>query len=239
MAEVDIKFEREEREGVVAVGSYLYDAARRLGIRFDEECQRSGESDACAVIIKEGNDLLSEVTKAEIELLSEAKRKKGERLACQAKFIKSGEVVIMTKEKVVEEKEPDAEEKKEEFKKEFEEMPLEKKIASLLEFEAIALSETLSFVMNSPYAVANKVMDVMAGFGTKIEKETKEATRPKEHKTEKEKAKKNGEVNAKVKAKAKAKAKTKTPPKKKTATKKKTTAKKKTTSKTTAEKKEE
>lgn len=213
MAEVDITFEREERDGVVAVGSYLYDAASRLGIKF-EDCQRLGESDACAVTIKKGNDLLSEITKAEIEQLSEKRRKNGERLACQAKFEKSGEVIIMTKEKVEEEK-PEAEKTKEDFKKEFEEMPLEKKIASLLEFEAIALSETVSFILDSPYAVANKVMEVMAGFGEKLEKESKEATRPEEHRAEKEEAKKNGKADSKKKKETKS-----APKKKKTAAKK-------------------
>ena len=229
MAEVDIRFEREDRDGVVAVGTYLYDAATRLGIRFDDECQRLGESDACAVEIKEGADLLSEPTQAEIEHLSEERRKNGERLACQAKLEKSGEVVIMTKEKKEAEEQPKTEKTKEEFKKEFEEMPLEEKISSLLELEAMALSETLSFVINSPYAVANKVMDVMADFGQKIENETKKATRPDEHQKDeeadeevKEEAKKNG-------AKASKKKTTKTSARKKTTTRKRktTTAKKK------------
>lgn len=237
MAEVDVRFEREDRDGVVAVGTYLYDAAARLGIRFDEECLRLGESDACAVEITKGAEFLSEPTQAEIEQLSEKRRKKGERLACQAKFEKSGEVVIMTKEKEAEEQ-PKTEKTKEEFKKEFEDMPLEQKISSLLELEAMALSETLSFVINSPYAVANKVMDVMADFGQKIEKETKKATRPDEHQEDeveeeaKEEAKKNG-------AKASNKKTTKASSKKKTTAKKKTTTAKKKAGEKSADDKEE
>lgn len=181
MEEVDIKFEREEISGVAAAGTYLYDAAKRFGI--EVECERTGETDACAMQILLGRELLSDLTKAEIEQLSAERRKNGERLACQAKIEKSGEVTVMTKEKVKEEKEP-TEAKKEEFRKEFEDMPLEKKIASLLELEAIALGETLTFVMNSPYKAVEKVMDVLAEFGLKFEKEAKEATRPPEHKTE-------------------------------------------------------
>jgi len=60
-------------------------------------------------------------------------------------------------------------------------LPLEKKISSLLQLEAIALGETVSFVINSPFKVFEKAMDVMAEFGFKLEKEAKEATRPKEH----------------------------------------------------------
>lgn len=181
MEEVDIKFERENIIGIVPVGTYLYDAAKRFGI--EVECERTGATDLCAMQILSGRELLSDFTKAETEQLSAERRKNGERLACQAKFEKSGEVTIMTTEKVKEEKAP-AEEAKESYRKEFEELPLEKKIASLLELEAIALSETISFVLNSPYKIFGKAMDIMAEFGLKFEKEAKEATRPGEHKQE-------------------------------------------------------
>jgi hypothetical protein len=136
--------------------------------------------------IKEGGDLLSEITKAETEHLTAKRRKNGERLACQAKFERTGEVVIMTTEKKEEEK-PADEEKYEAYRKEFEELPLEKKIADLLHFEAIAFSETISFVLNSPSMIVGKIMDVMAEFGLKMEDDAKKATRPDEH---------NGDVKA-------------------------------------------
>lgn len=195
MEEVDIKFERENLSGIVPAGTYLYDAARRFGI--EVECERTGETDACAMQILQGRELLSDLTKAETEQLSAERRKNGERLACQAKIEKSGEVTIMTKEKVQEEKEP-TEEKKAEYKKEFEELPLEKKIASLIELEAIALGETVSFIFNSPFMIFEKAMDVMAEFGLKFEKEAKEATRPGEHKPE-ESATGNGTENTETK----------------------------------------
>jgi ferredoxin len=178
MDEVEIRFERENLNGVIAAGSYLYDAAKRLGV--DVECERTGESDLCAMRILQGSELLSDLTKAEIEQLSANRRKNGERLACQAKIEKSGEIIVMTTEKKVKEKVP-TEEQKDEFRKEFEAMPLEKKIASLLRFEAIALGETISFVVNSPLKIFEKAVDVMAEFGIKLEKDAKEATRPDEH----------------------------------------------------------
>lgn len=224
MAEAEVKFEREERDGIIPVGTYIYDAAARLGIEISEECERHGENDSCAVTIKKGAELLSEPTKAEIEHLSGKRRKDGERLACQAKIEKSGEVVVMTKEKVVEEK-PEAEEKTEEFRKEFEKMPLEKKVASLLELEMIALGETVSFIFNSPSEVVSKVMDVMAQFGRKKEDASKEATRPEEHKTEDEN--KDAEIPVK-----------KTSSKKAEETAAKKPAAKKTTQKTTVKKTE-
>ena len=179
--EVEVKFEREDISGIVPVDSYLFDAARRMGI--EVECERRGESDLCAMRVKEGGELLSEITKAEKEHLTSKRRKNGERLACQAKFEQTGEVVIMTTKKKEEEKTAE-EEKYEAYRKEFEELPLEKKVANLLQLEAITFGETVSFVLNSPSMIVGKVMDVMAQFGLKIEDDAKKATRPEEHKAD-------------------------------------------------------
>lgn len=199
MNEAELKFEREGRSGVAVVGSYLIDAARRVGIEVEDECGRLGLCDTCAMTIKQGGDLLSAPTKAEMELLSDERRKNGERLSCQAKIEKSGEIVIMTKEKQKQEK-PSAEEKSENYRKEFEEMPLEKKIAELVRLEAIALGETFSFILNSPSKIVGKVMDVMAEFGLKLDEEAKNAKTPEEHKTKAEtedKADSNGKKTTK------------------------------------------
>ncbi|HLM01780.1 MAG TPA: 2Fe-2S iron-sulfur cluster-binding protein [Pyrinomonadaceae bacterium] len=197
--EAEIKFEPEGRTGVIATGSYLYDAAKRLGV-YIEECERRGETDLCAVEIVSGKNLLSEPTKAELETLGSDRFIKGERLACQAKVVAAGEIVVMAKEKKQKDEEDEkAKERKkvEEFRKEFEEMPLEKKIAALLELEAVALSETVSFVLNSPYHIVGKIMDVMAEFGLKIDREEKDAKTPDEHKTAEEAAAgKNGKASA-------------------------------------------
>ena len=205
MNEAELKFEREGRSGLAVVGSYLIDAARRVGIEVEDECGRLGLCDTCAMTIKQGGDLLSAPTKAEMELLSDERRKNGERLSCQAKIEKSGEIVIMTKEKKKEEK-PSAEEKSENYRKEFEEMPLEKKIAELVRLEAIALGETFSFILNSPSKIVGKVMDVMAEFGIKLDEEAKNAKTPEEHKPKAEdKAETNGK-RATKKSSAKKKA---------------------------------
>jgi ferredoxin len=181
MAEVEIKFERENRDGVVAVGTYLFDSARRLGIEVEAECGRIGECDSCEMRITHGMEFLSEPTSAETKQLSARRRKNRERLSCQVKFEKAGEVVVMTNKKKKEEM-PKDKEKAEEYRKQFEEFPLEKKIASLVKLEAIALGETFSFVLNSPYAVFSKFMDVLAEFGLKMDADAKNATRPDEHK---------------------------------------------------------
>ncbi|MEP7037281.1 MAG: 2Fe-2S iron-sulfur cluster-binding protein [Acidobacteriota bacterium] len=218
MEQVELKFEGEEnRSGLVAVGSYLFDAARRLGIEVKDECGRRGECDSCALKITQGAELLSTPTAAENTQLGEQRIKDGERLSCQTKLEKVGEITIMITQKNEENKPETEEEKINEFRKEFEDLPLEKKIASLVELEVIALRDTFSLVLNSPYLVAGKIMDVMAEFGMKIENEDRKAKRPEEHKE-----KENG-ASAK-KSSEEAESKTKSEDKKKTA--KKTTAKK-------------
>lgn len=185
MTQADIKFERENLEGLIPIGTYLIDAAHRMGVDIDDECGRRGECDSCAVTVTSGMEFLSGVTAAEKEHLTEARLKKGERLTCQAKIERIGEIVIMTKEKKVKEQ-PKEEEIKEEYAKEFRDLPLEKKIASLVELEAIALGDTLSFIINSPSHIVGKVMDVLAEFGLKMEKEDKDSKKPEEHRTSEE-----------------------------------------------------
>lgn len=186
MLEAEIKFSREDREGVVAVGTYLIDAARRFGIHFEDVCNREAAIHFCSVVVSSGSDLLSGLTKAEEDYFAEKGRKTNERLACQVKIDKAGEVEIMTDEKVKdpepEEKDGTASDSSEEYRKAFEEMPLEKKIANLVQLETIALGETVSFIINSPFKVADKLMDVMAEFGFKKEERQKESARPAEHK---------------------------------------------------------
>ncbi|HVE56807.1 MAG TPA: 2Fe-2S iron-sulfur cluster-binding protein [Pyrinomonadaceae bacterium] len=180
--EAELKFEKEHTSGIAVVGSYLIDAAKRLGIEIHDDCGRLGLCDTCAVTVKSGAEFLSEPTKAELEQLSDDRRKQGERLSCQAKIAKEGEIVIMTHEK--KDPRPDEQRKHEEYRKEFEELPLEKKISRLMELEAVALSETLSYVMNAPYTIGGKVVDFLSDFGFKFEKEAKEAKKPDEHKEE-------------------------------------------------------
>jgi ferredoxin len=198
MQEAEIKFERENREGLVAVGTYIVDAAKRFGVRFEDVCVPDADVHYCSLVIKSGMDLLSQMTKAETEHFAKGVRKPNERLACQVKIEKAGEIVIMTEEKA-QDSAPEAEktvaDTSEEYKKAFEEMPLEKKIANLVQLETIALGETVSFILNSPFKIADKVMDVMAEFGFKKEERQKEAARPAEHKAEAE----NGNSKAKTK----------------------------------------
>ncbi len=180
MQQAEIKFEREDLEGLVAVGTYLAEAARRMGIELAVE--EFDETEYAIVKISRGSELLSAPTKTEIENLSDERLAGGERFADQAKIERAGEITIMTTKKQEPEK-PEYEAKREAYRREFEELPLEKKVASLVELESIALSETLSFVINSPYKIVGALMDVLAEFGLKMEADAKNQARPAEHRT--------------------------------------------------------
>jgi ferredoxin len=178
MTEVELRLEREDREGIVAVGSYLIDALKRIGFRFEADCDAANDQHFCTVEITHGDERLSPLTRIEKEHFTHFPRLKNERLACQVKLEQPGEVTVMTKEK---KEEPKAEESSNDYRKEFAELPLEKQIADLVRLEAIAFSETISFIVNSPFKVFEKAMDVMAEFGFKLEAEAKAASRPEEH----------------------------------------------------------
>ena len=187
MKEVEIRFERERLEGIVALDTYLIDAAKRFGIHFEDVCQVDAGLHFCSVAVSSGAELLSSETKAEKAYFREHGRGTGERLACQVKIEKAGEVVIMTEEKVKDEPVAEAEpesDKNEQYRKEFAELPLEKQIANLVRLETIAFGETVSFIINSPFKIADKLMDVMAEFGFRKEEREREAVRPEEHKAE-------------------------------------------------------
>jgi ferredoxin len=182
MDEVEIKFERENLSGIVPVGSYLLDAAKRMGIRFEAACIPAAGAHFCLVEVRSGAELLSPLTAAETAWFANNGPAGNRRLACQARIEKAGEIAIMTEEKKKSTTdEAGVDDKNEQYKKEFAEMPLEKKIASLVQLEAIALGETFSFILNSPYLIFDKAMDVMAEFGFKKEADARRAARPEEH----------------------------------------------------------
>jgi ferredoxin len=182
MTETNLTIEPQHLSGVVAVGSYLRDAAQRVGARWAACLPEDGQHD-CLVKIVEGQGLLSSRTSAEEEYFEDRPGNITNRLACQARIERPGEIVIMTEKK---ESDTTVETPKEviddSYRKAFAELPLEKKIANLVRLEAITFSETITFVLNSPFNVADKLMGVLAEFGFKKEEEEKAATRPKEHK---------------------------------------------------------
>ena len=176
---VNIKFEPDGRSGIVAEGSYLWDAAKRLGVFLPAECEGRGECDTCAVVVLEGATLLSSLTEAERERLSPERLAAGERLACQTKVEHSGDLVLQPV--PVTERAETSEEALKGFRKEFREMPLDKKLATLVELEAVTMMQTLNSVFGLPFTMGEKVLNFMAGRGRAMTERERQERRPVEH----------------------------------------------------------
>ena len=176
---VNVEFEPDGQHGIVAENTYLWDAAKRLGVRLPAECEGRGECDTCAVVIKRGATLLSPLTAAERERLSPERLAAGERLACQTRVERAGDLVLQPVPAT--EREETAEETTNEVRTEFRKMPLEQKLATLVELEAITAFQTFKALANFPFAVVEKGLDLMAGRGRVLSQQDREARRPAEH----------------------------------------------------------
>ncbi len=178
---VDIKFEPDGRSGLIAEGTYLWDAAKRLGVRLPAECNGRGECDTCAVVVEQGATLLSSLTEAERERLSPERLASGERLACQCKVEHGGELVLRPVPAT--EREVTSEETAKDLRKDFRDLPLKSKLSTLVELEAVTLFQALNTLIEVPYMIGGKVMDLMANRGRALSESERAARRPEQHHT--------------------------------------------------------
>ena len=156
---VSITFEPSGINGVVAQGTYLIDAARRMGVSLGAGCTAGkGECPACLVTVKSGSNLLSLPSLAEEKQLDVEHLDQGLRLACQVKLESPGEVVVMgaTRPQSRTTTPGDTEA---ELRKKFGALPLSKKIATLLQLEAITMSEAFDSAIEKPLAFGSKAFD--------------------------------------------------------------------------------
>lgn len=188
---VNIKFEPDGRSGIIAEGTYLWDAAKRLGLRLPVECEGRGECDTCAVAVTEGATLLSSLTEAERKQLSPERLASGERLACQTKVERGGDLVLRPVPNT--ERAETTEETIKDFRKEFRELPLDKKLATLVELEAVTMFQTLNTIANFPFSLGDKIMGVMARKGRSLSQRERETRRPAEHRQPSDVEDKTGE----------------------------------------------
>jgi uncharacterized 2Fe-2S/4Fe-4S cluster protein (DUF4445 family) len=182
--DVEITFQPSGRSGLMPVGTYLSDAANRLGIFFEPGCEPGGDrtGHCCAVTVLQGAEHLSVPTQQELDNLSDEARVKGERLACQARIENEGEFIIeMIETEEAKSEKAVKEEQFEAYQKEFSDLPLTGKVGQLMQLEAITLGETFSFVLNLPFTIGDQIMGVMAGFGKEMDKAAREAKHPQEH----------------------------------------------------------
>jgi len=179
---VDIKIEPDGRYGIIAEGTYLWDAAKRLGVRLPAECEGRGECDTCAVVVEQGATLLSTLTEAERVRLSPERLAAGERLACQSKVERGGELVLRPVPAT--ERAETSEETAKDLRKEFRELPFQRKLATLVELEAVTVYQALAAIADVPFMIGGKVMDLMAGRGRSLSAVDRAAHRPEEHRPE-------------------------------------------------------
>lgn len=178
---VNIRFSDREAEGIVAEGTYLWEAAKRMGVRLPAECGGQGQCDTCAVIIEDGMTLLSGLTDAERERLSPERLVTGERLACQTRIEHGGDLVLRLAPAT--EREPTTEEAVRDLGREFRDMPLNQKVRTLAELEAVTAYETIKAIAEVPSWIGGKVLDIMAGRGRTLERRERASRRPAETET--------------------------------------------------------
>src|SRR5829696_6919377 len=157
---VSITFEPSGINGLVAEGTYLIDAARRMGASLGEGCTAGkGECPSCAVSIKSGAALLSLPSLAEEKQLGVEQLDQNLRLACQVKIENHGEVVVMVATPQPRSTTPS--DTGAELRKKFGTLPLKKKLATLVQLEAITMSEAFDSAIEKPLAFGSKTFDAV------------------------------------------------------------------------------
>jgi len=177
---VEWKTDGEGHTGIIAEGTYLWDAAKRLGVRLPAECEGRGECDTCAVIVVEGATLLSGLTDAERKRLSDERLAAGERLACQAKVEHGGDLVLRPV--PVSERAETTEEASKDLREEFRRMSLKKKFATLVGIEADMAYETLVRAVDLPFDLFGKGLELLAVRGRRLSQIEREQRRPADQK---------------------------------------------------------
>ena len=151
---VAIKFEPDGPSGLLAEGTSVLDAARRLGFQIPD----CGVCDGtCAVQIITGRTLLSALTDTEREHLSPSRLAEGARLACQCKAERSGELVIQLVAQA--EHTRTAEEKTRDLRQEFSELPFDRKLSTLMQLETVAVTEAFDKIADASISLGKKIFD--------------------------------------------------------------------------------
>jgi ferredoxin len=176
---VNVEFAPDGQHGVVAEGTYLWDAAKRLGVRLPAECEGRGECDTCAVFVREGATLLSSLTNAERERLSPERLAAGERLACQAKVERAGLLVLHPV--PVAESETTTAPSAQDVKAEFRDMTLQEKFTTLVELEIITVTQTFRAIGDLSVGILEKGLDSIVGVGRARARRQRQSHRPPEH----------------------------------------------------------
>jgi ferredoxin len=149
---VQITFEPEGSSGLVAEGSYIWEAARRLGVVIPVECKGRGECDSCAVVIARGAELLAAESGAEVQMLGRERLDdpvKPERLACQTVLERPGEISVRL-----------APAREAEQGRTLRGLPFKDKVGALIELEAITVTEALNSLRSGYHSLIGKFLNL-------------------------------------------------------------------------------
>jgi ferredoxin len=172
---VEITFEPAGLSGLIAEGTYLIDAARRMGLRLPADCHERGECRSCVVSIVAGQSLLSPPTNAEKEMLAELIARE-QRLACQTRIENSGEVVV----RLI----PASESKPE---REDSQQPAgNDRVAARMGREALAMIKNFDAIVERSLSVGENMLDRFAQRVKSTRDREWEQKRPPEHRRQKE-----------------------------------------------------
>jgi uncharacterized 2Fe-2S/4Fe-4S cluster protein (DUF4445 family) len=162
-----VTFEPSGISALVAEGTYLIDAARRMGVALGSGCTL-GETPcpACLVSVASGADLLSHRSDLEERALEREEFDQSYRLACQVKIQSAGELVVRVSSKRIEA--GSAQGGESDVRKKFGELPLTKKLATLLQLEAITMSEALDLAIQKPLSLGTRAIETVLRRASKL-----------------------------------------------------------------------
>ncbi len=174
-----VTFQPSGISGLVAEGTYLIAAARRMGVPLGSGCSGSGECPDCEVLVTMGIELLSAPTTAENKALGTAVLAGAHRLACQVMIERTGELVVKTA-SPKDQSNADSNQQSD-LRKQFSELSLDKKIAMLLQFEAVTMSEAFDAAMEKPLALGTRALDAIARRAKSTRDQERQQKQPPEH----------------------------------------------------------
>ena len=171
---VYIRFEPAGLIGVVPEGTYLIDAARRMGVTLPTAC-RGGECTGCLVAIAQGQSLLSTPTETEKTILGYQGLATDQRLACQTMIVNSGELLV----RVMPAKEVDKTTAAQETKS-AKQLPLET-LSTVVQAEVLKFMGAIDAARDNTRSIAEKIFDRFESRERLKRKQKLEMKRPPEH----------------------------------------------------------
>ena len=153
---VEITFEGDGGHGLVAVGTSLWEAAKRLGVHLPADCNGRGECDACAVLVIAGAELLSPANDDERKVLGAQLLGTQHRLACQTTLDRTGAVAVRLAPEGL------CTEKQKEAGKVFRKLPLSSRVGALIELQAIAVTEAANALREKSNALIEKFLNLQS-----------------------------------------------------------------------------